>query len=70
MDYTSLTNSSLVFSSEGATLICVVVSIIDDNDVECDEVFTVSLATNYSTVMLSSDNTTATVTIQMDPADG
>ena len=46
------------------------VSIIDDDAVECDEVFTVSLATNYSTVMLSSDNTTATVTIQMDPADG
>ena len=67
-------NSSqlITFSSEAFSgdTICVEISIINDNDVECVDVFSVTLTSALSKVVIPSENNTATVTIEMDPADG
>ena len=67
-------NSSQVitFPNEALTgdTICVEISIINDTDVECDDVFSVTLTSALSKVVIPSESSTATVTIEMDPADG
>ena len=65
-------NSSQVitFSSESLDTICVEISIINDKDVECDDVFNVTLTSALSKVVIPSESSTATVTIEMDIADG
>ena len=56
-------------SSMGDTQ-CVEISIIDDNNVECDDVFNVSLATTLSTVSIPLQYEIASVTIAVDSTDG
>ena len=56
-------------SSMGDTQ-CVEISIIDDNNVECDDVFNVSLTTTLSTVSIPVEHETASVTIVSDSTDG
>ena len=60
--------SSLTFmSGEGNGVNeCLTVSITDDNMVECDEQFTVSLTLNTEGDSLSTGNTLTTVTIMDD----
>ena len=49
---------------------CVGISIIDDNNVECDDVFNVSLTTTLSKVSIPVKYETASVTITVDSTDG
>ena len=56
-------------SSMGDTQ-CVEISIIDDNNVECDDVFNVSLTTTLSKVYIPIQYETASVTITVDSTDG
>ena len=70
-DYNSL-SEVITFTSRsliGDTL-CVSISIINDTDVECTDVFSVSLTTNLSKVLIPSDAQTASVTIETDQDDG
>ena len=70
-DYNSL-SEVITFNSgslNGDT-VCEEITIIDDNDVECDDVFSVSLTTSLSKVDIPSNARTATVTIASDSADG
>ena len=57
----------------GATygqVLCAELTIIDDNDVECNDVFMVSLSANSQKVVIPSQNGSATVTIAVDQNDG
>ena len=56
-------------STVGAQL-CVEIAIINDTDVECDDVFTAKLATNFSVVTIPMESDVITITISMDSADG
>ena len=56
-------------SSSGETL-CVEIPIINDTDVECDDVFNVTITSNLSKVIIPSDSEYASVTIDLDPSDG
>ena len=70
-DYNSL-SEVITFTSRsliGDTL-CVSISIINDTDVECTDVFSVLLTTNLSKVLIPSDAQTASVTIEPDQDDG
>ena len=63
-DYTGITMSPLTFSagSSDDDMQCVNVSIIDDNDaLEGDETFTVTLATRDSDVMIGNNQTVITI---------
>ena len=48
---------------------CVNISIIDDHDVECDDIFYISLTTNLSKVIVPMQNESSTVTILPDSSD-
>ena len=50
--------------------LCEEINIINDNDVECDDVFSVSLTTNLSKVVIPPSAQSASVTIDMDENDG
>ena len=70
-DYNSL-SEVITFNSgslNGDT-VCEEITIIDDNDVECDDVFSVSLTTNLSKVVIPPSAQSATVTIDTDENDG
>ena len=56
-------------SSSGETL-CVEIPIINDTDVECDDVFNVTITSNLSKVIIPSDSEYASVTINLDSSDG
>ena len=48
---------------------CVHISIIDDHDLECDDIFYISLTTNLSKVIVPMQNESSTVTILPDSSD-
>ena len=50
--------------------VCVNITIIDDTDVECTDVFSVKVNSTLSQVMIPSENEMSTVTITDDPNDG
>ena len=50
--------------------VCVNLTIIDDTDVECTDVFSVKVNSTLSQVMIPSENEMSTVTIADDPNDG
>ena len=54
------------------TVECAMIAIINDTDVECDDVFSVSLSIpgSDSRIILDAERTMGTVTIMPDPADG
>ena len=65
-------SSGALTYSEGSVLgrdDCVSIMILDDDNVECEDMFTVSLS-GSSRVMLRGGSEEATVTIQADPNDG
>lgn len=49
---------------------CADITILNDNDVECDDVFNVTLTTTDSNVDIAEGYGMATVTIERDAADG
>ena len=63
-DYGML-STELVFTASTMQL-CEVITIIDDDDVECDDVFTVELNTTDSNVDIPSDRESSNVSIALD----
>ena len=49
---------------------CVNISITNDMDIECEDVFTVNLTSSESVVSIPNSRAQSTVTIEMDPTDG
>ena len=70
-DYNSL-SEVITFNKESliGENVCVEITIIDDNDVECDDVFSVSLTKNLSQVVIPFDAQSASVMIEVDQNDG
>ena len=70
-DYNSL-SVVITFNSRSLNgdVLCEEITIINDNDVECDDVFSVSLTTNLSKVVIPPENQAATLYISEDSADG
>ena len=62
-------DEQLTFSAVD-TVKCAMIAIINDTDVECNDVFSVSLNIFDSRITPAAGRTMATVTIAPDPADG
>ena len=67
-----MVSKELTFSSGApiGDLQCVDITILNDTDVECDDVFNVTLTTTDSSVDIVEGYGVATVTIERDAADG
>ena len=65
-DYTAVTDQTLTFAGTVGEMQTVVVTILEDTDIEEDETFSVSLSTLTGTAVTVGTSSTATVTIEDD----